>query len=124
MGDLNNIQDEIYAEMDGGDLEDVAFPFSGSRMESDKPFDPENPIPSETVTYTGKGIFGLSFTQQDTLEFKIEENDQKAIAFKRYTTDTPKVQDEITYNGETYVIIHIVVIPADNGWVMQLRKYA
>ena len=42
MGDLNNIQDEIFAEM-SGDLADVSFPYTGTRevrnpvLESEKP---------------------------------------------------------------------------------------
>lgn len=121
MGDLNNIQDEIIAEM-LGDLSDVSYPFIGERKEPIEPYDPDNPDQYNTVNYEGKGIFGLSFTQSDTQIFQIEQNDQKAIAFKRYTTNTPKSNDRIFYDGTWFDVIHLDIIPASNGWVMQLRK--
>lgn len=121
MGDLNNIQDDIYAEMDG-DLADVAYPFTGERKEPIEPFDPDNPDQFNTVTYEGKGIFGLSFNKDDSLIYQIEQNDQKAIAFMKYTNNVPEVEDNIVYDGVSYKIIKLNVIPASNGWVMQLRR--
>lgn len=121
MGDLNNIQDEIMAEM-LGDLADVSYPFTGERKEPIEPYDPDNPDQHNTVNYGGEGIFGLSFTQSDTQIFQIEQNDQKAIVFVRSSTNTPKVEDKITYNGMWFNIIQLLNIPADNGWVMQLRR--
>lgn len=121
MADLNNIQDEIMAEM-AGDLADVAYPFTGERKEPIEPFDPDNPDQFNTVTYKGKGIFGLSFNKDDSLIYQIEQNDQKAIAFMRYTTDKPKIEDDITYRDGTFKIINMVIMPADNGWTLQLRK--
>lgn len=121
MGDLNNIQDEIMAEM-LGDLADVSYPFTGERKEPIEPYDPDNPDQYNTVNYSGDGIFGLSFTQSDTQIFQIEQNDQKAIVFVRSSNNTPKVEDKITYNGLWFKIIQLLNIPADNGWVMQLRR--
>lgn len=120
MGDLNNIQDEIYAEM-SGDLADVSFPFSGQNVTTGK-FDPDNPRGSQVVTnYEGEGIFGLSFNVTDSEVFQIQLNDQKAICFERYTTREPKNQDKIVYDNWVYLIIDHKVIPAGNGWVLQLR---
>ena len=121
MGDLNNIQDDIYAEM-LGDLADVSHDFTGYRESPVEPYNPRDPEAVEITEYSGSGIFGLSFNKEDSDLFQIEKNDQKAILFKRYTTNTPKIDDEITYIGITYKIINISVIPADNGWVLQLRK--
>lgn len=121
MGDLNNIQDEIMAEM-LGDLADVSYQFTGERKETIEPYDPDNPDQYNTVNYGGDGIFGLSFTQSDTQIFQIEQNDQKAIVFVRSSNNTPKVEDKITYNGMWFKIIQLNIIPADNGWVMQLRR--
>ena len=121
MGDLNNIQDDIYAEMDG-DLADVAYPFTGERKEPIEPFDPDNPDQFNTVTYEGKGIFGLAFNKDDSLIYQIEQNDQKAIVFMKYTNNVPEVEDNIVYDGVSYRIIKLNVLPASNGWVMQLRR--
>ena len=116
MGDLNNIQDEIYAEMQG-DLADVSRRFTAKR-EVMPEFDPSLPyVPSE-VTYGGEGIFGLSFTKEDSQLFNIEQGDQKAILFKRYSEQEPLLNDEI----DGWRVVHIVVIPAGNGWALQLRK--
>ena len=123
MGDLNNIQDEINAEM-YGDLADVTFPYIGNR-EDDSAFDPENPRPT-TTPYEWKGIFGLQFTVRDTETFKIEQNDQKAIVFMRdgdlKIPFAPELQEVIEVRGESFIIIDMVKIPADNGWTLQLRK--
>lgn len=120
MGDLNNIQDEIYAEM-LGDLADVSFPFTGKNV-ANGVYDPDNPRGSQVITnYEGKGIFGLSFNVTDSEIFQIQLNDQKAIFFKRYTTREPQNQDTIVYDGWAYLIIDHKVIPAGNGWVLQLR---
>lgn len=121
MGDLNNIQDEVMAEM-LGDLADVSYQFTGERKEPIEPYDPDNPNQYNNVNYNGDGIFGLSFTQSDTQIFQIEQNDQKAIVFVRSSNNTPKVEDKITYNGMWFKIIQLNIIPASNGLVMQLRR--
>ena len=123
MGDLNNIQDEINAEMKGV-LSDVTFPYTGNR-EDDSDFDPENPRPT-TTPYEWKGIFGLQFTVRDTETFKIEQNDQKGIVFMRdgdlNIPFAPELQEVIVVRGESFIIIDMVKIPADNGWTLQMRK--
>ena len=116
MGDLNNIQNDIALEM-LGDLADVSYAFTGSRVVTGT-YDPENPTSGTTETYSGTGIFGLQFTKEDSQIFQIEQNDQKAIIMKVNSSGTPQVGDMM--NG--FKIIHIVEIPADNGWTLQLRK--
>ena len=120
MGDLNNIQNEIAAEM-LGDLADVSYAFTASRTVQGV-YDPENPTAGTTATYSGTGIFGLNFTKEDSEVFQIEQNDQKAIIMKVNSSETPMIQDDITYSDTTYKIIHLNNIPADNGWVLQLRR--
>lgn len=126
MGDLNNIQDEIFAEM-SGDLADVSFPYTGTREVRSPVFDPENPEPTGSATYTWSGIFGLSFTIKDTEVFRIEAKDQKGIVFMRNGALNipyePEIQEVITVNGESFVIVDMVKIPAGNGFVLQMRKY-
>lgn len=123
MADLNNIQDEIMAEM-AGDLIDVSFPFTAIRVLKDGGnYDPDGPPPNNTLSYSGTGIFGLSFTQRDLEVFQVESNDMKAIIFQRSATNTPQIDDKITWRGTDYKVINIAVIPADNGVVCQLRAY-
>lgn len=124
MADLNNIQDEIVAEM-SGDLIDVSFPYT-CESRTNTEFDPENPRPS-TTTYDWQGIFGLSFTIKDTETFKIEAQDQKGIVFMRHNEavipQEPKIDDVLTVRGSRFIVVDMVKIPADNGWVLQLRRY-
>lgn len=126
MGDLNNIQDEIFAEM-SGDLADVSFPYTGSREIRNPVFDPENPEPTGSTTYNWSGIFGLSFTIKDTEVFQIQAKDQKGIVFMRNGALNipyePEIQEVIAVNGENFVIVDMVKIPAGNGYVLQMRKY-
>ena len=131
MGDLNNIQDEIFAEM-SGDLADVSFPYTGSREIRNPIFDPENPEPTGSTTYNWSGIFGLSFTIKDTEVFQIQAKDQKGIVFMRNGALNipyePQIQEviEITYKDESkesFTIIDMAKIPAGNGYVLQMRKY-
>lgn len=126
MGDLNNIQDEIFAEM-SGDLADVSFPYTGAREVRNPVFDPENPEPTGSATYTWSGIFGLSFTIKDTEVFQIEAKDQKGIVFMRNGALNipyePEIQEVITVNGENFTIIDMTRITAGNGYVLQMRKY-
>ena len=121
MGDLNNIQNEIAAEM-LGDLADVSYSFTASRQVQSANYDPENPNAGTITSYNGTGIFGLNFNKQDSEVFQIEQNDQKAIIMKVNSSDTPQIQDSIVYGGTSYKIIHLNNIPADNGWVLQLRR--
>lgn len=121
MADLNNIQDEIMAEM-AGDLIDVSFPFTATRTVQGA-YDPDAPQSNTTLAYSGMGIFGLSFTQRDLDIFQVESNDMKAIIFKRSASNTPQIDDTITWRGTDYKVINIAVIPADNGVVCQLRAY-
>ena len=126
MGDLNNIQDEINAEMQGGDLADVTFTYTGER-EVRGVFDPENPEPTGTETYSWTGIFGLQFTKIDTETLNIEQQDQKAIVFMRNGELTipyePQIDEVIAVMGSSFRIVDMLRIPAENGWVLQLRKY-
>ena len=126
MGELNNIQDEIFAEM-SGDLADVSFPYTGTREVRNPVFDPENPEPTGSIEYNWSGIFGLSFTIKDTEVFQIEAKDQKGIVFMRNGALNipyePQIQEVITVNGENFVIVDMVKIPAGNGYVLQMRKY-
>ena len=121
MGNLNNIQNEIAAEM-LGDLADVSYAFTASRQAQSANYDPENPTAGTTATYSGIGIFGLNFTKEDSEVFQIEQNDQKAIIMKVNSSETPMIQDDITHSDTTYKIIHLNNIPADNGWGLQLRR--
>ena len=126
MGDLNNIQDEINAEMQGGDLADVTFTYTGER-EVRGTFDPENPEPTGMQSYSWTGIFGLQFTKIDTETFNIEQQDQKAIVFMRNGELTipyePKIDEVITVMSGSFRIVDMLRIPAENGWVLQLRKH-
>ena len=121
MADLNNIQKEIMAEM-AGDLIDVSFPLTATRTINGA-YDPDAPQSNTTLAYGGMGIFGLSFTQRDLEIFHVESNDMKAIIFQRSATNTPQIDDTITWRGTDYKVINIAVIPADNGVVCQLRAY-
>ena len=121
MADLNNIQDEIMAEM-AGDLIDVSFPFTATRTINGT-YDPDAPKSNTTLSYSGTGIFSLSFTQRDLDIFQVESNDMKAIIFQRSATDTPQIDDTITWRGTPYKVVNVSVIPADNGVVCQLRVY-
>ena len=121
MGKLNNIQDKVYSKM-LTTLSDVSYEFTAKRETPKEPYDPRNPEAVDIVEYSGKGIFGLSFSIKDSELFQIQEKDQKAILFQRYCTNTPDIEDEITYSSLTYKVINISVIPADNGWVLQLRR--
>ena len=121
MGDLNNIQDEIMAEM-LGDLADVTFPFTGVNKTPPTEYDPDNPEAMTVVNYSGTGIFGLAFNQRDSEIFQIEMNDQKAIIFMRSSNRVAEIGDDITYRDGTFKVIDILFIPADNGIVVQLRK--
>lgn len=121
MGKLNNIQDKVYSKM-LSTLSDVSYEFTAKRETPKEPYDPRNPEAVDITEYSGKGIFGLSFSIKDTELFQIQEKDQKAILFQRYCTNTPDIEDEITYSGLSYKVINISVIPADNGWLLQLRR--
>ena len=121
MADLNNIQDEIIAEM-AGDLVDVSFPFTATRTIQGA-YDPDAPQSNTALAYSGTGIFGLSFTQRDLEIFQVESNDMKGMFFQRAVERLPKIDDTITWRGTPYKVINIVVIPADNGVVCQLRAY-
>lgn len=127
MGKLNNIQDKINAKMQiGKALADVAYTYTGER-EVRGVFDSENPEPTGTQTYSWTGIFGLQFTKIDTETFQIEQQDQKAIVFMRNGELTipyePQIDEVITVMGSSFRIIDMLRIPAENGWVLQLRKY-
>lgn len=121
MADLNNIQDEIMAEM-AGDLIDVSFPFTATRTVQGA-YDPDAPQSNTTLSYEGTGIFGLAFTQRDLDIFQVESNDMKGMFFQRSVERLPQIDDTITWRGTPYKVINISVIPADNGVVCQLRAY-
>ena len=87
MADLNNIQDEIMAEM-AGDLIDVSFPFTATRTVQGA-YDPDAPQSNTTLSYEGTGIFGLAFTQRDLEIFQVESNDMKGMFFQPEKVSLP-----------------------------------
>ena len=119
MGDLNNIQYEISEAM-LEDLADVTYPFTATKAIVGS-YDPENPTNVTVQAYSGTGIFGLNFNKQDSEIFQIEQNDQKSIIVKANSSGVPENNDDIIYDGASYRVIHVLVLPADNGWVLQLR---
>lgn len=127
MGKLNNIQNKI-AKAQESKLADISFPFTGKGQHgnSNTEWDPDNPDASLETEYasTGTGgMFGLSFTQRDTEIFKLEQNDQKAIIMACNCPTKPENGDVITYTGGSFLVIDQVIIPAGNGWILQLRAY-
>lgn len=120
MGDLNKIQYEISEAM-LEDLADVTYQFTATKAIVGN-YDPENPTNVTVIAYSGTGIFGLKFTKDDSQIFQIEQNDQKAVIVKVNSYDQIDVGDDVVYSGVSYKVINLVVLPADNGWVLQLRK--
>lgn len=123
MGKLNDIQLKISKAL-GNQLSDVRFDFTakGERGDSNGSWDPDNPSLPAT-TYSGTGAFGLGFTQKDTDIFQIQENDQKAIVLMCDTDGVPMIGDVVSWRDGDYSVIDLNVIPADNGWVLQLRSF-
>ena len=123
MGKLNEIQDKVIKAMSNpSKLGDVSFPFTATRTINGT-YDPDAPQSNTTLSYSGTGIFGLAFTQRDLDIFQVESNDMKAIIFQRSATNTPQIDDTITWRATAYKVVNISVIPADNGMVCQLRAY-
>lgn len=120
-----SLRDEItadIAEAFDADLADAVSEFSGSRWEATGPYDPINQTqPGETVTYTGRGVFG-SFGIQVSEALNIPRTDIKVTAVQAEVTSQPKIDDDIERDDVKYRVIHVGRDPADVTYVLQIRR--
>lgn len=120
-----SLRDEItadIAEAFDSDLADAVTEFIGSRWVPTGPPDPINQTqPGETVTYTGRGVFG-SFGVQVSEALGILRTDIKLTALQAEVSDTPKIDDDIEREGVKYRVIHVSADPANVTHVLQIRR--
>lgn len=119
------LRDELtadIAEAFDSDLADAVSSFTGSRFEPSGPYDPISQThPGETVTYTGRGVFG-SFGVQVSEALNILRTDIKVTALQAEVASTPKIDDSITRDDESFKVIHVGQDPALASWTLQIRK--
>lgn len=119
------LRDEITAEVAAAfdtDLADAVSHFTGSRFEPSGPPDPVNQTqPGETITYTGRGVFG-SYETEVSEALGIPRTDIKLTALQAEVSGQPKVDDDIVRGGERYRIIHVGQDPAGATHVLQIRR--
>lgn len=119
------LRDEITADIAGAfdtDLADAVSTFTGSRWEATGPYDPINQTqPGETITYTGRGVFG-SFGVQVSEALGILRTDIKVTALQAEVSDVPKIDDEVERGGVKYRVIHVSADPAGATHVLQIRR--
>lgn len=120
-----SLRDEITAEVAAAfdtDLADAVSHFTGSRFEPSGPPDPINQTqPGETITYTGRGVFG-SFGIQVSEALNIPRTDIKLTALQAEVTGQPKIDDDILRYGVKYRVIHVSADPANATHVLQIRR--
>lgn len=119
------LRDEISADIAEAfdtDLADAVSAFTGSRFEPSGPPDPINQTqPGETITYTGRGVFG-SYGVQVSEALGILRTDIKLTALQAEVTGQPKVDDDIIRGTERYRVIHVGQDAAGVSWTIQIRR--
>ncbi|WP_193090552.1 glutamate 5-kinase [Advenella sp. FME57] len=114
------LRDEITADIAEAfdeDLGDAVTNFTGTRIVQTGELDPiSQEVPTETITYTGRGIFG-SYDETVVDGLQILRTDTKITALQIEVTDTPKIDDRI--NGLT--VINVGKDPAGVTWTIQAR---
>lgn len=120
-----SLRDEITAEVAAAfdtDLADAVSHFTGSRFEPSGPPDPiDQTQPGETITYTGRGVFG-SFGIQVSEALNIPRTDIKLTALQAEVSGQPKIDDDIERDGVKYRVIHVSADPANVTHVLQIRR--
>lgn len=119
------LRDDLLADISSAfdaDLADAVSPFTGSRFE---PIGRPDPItqtqPGSTITYTGRGVFG-SFGTQVSEALGILRTDIKLTVLQNELTNTPKIDDNIDWNGVAYRIIHVGQDAAMASYTLQIRR--
>lgn len=119
------LRDEITADIAAAfddDLADAVSGFTGSRFEPSGPADPISQTqPGQTITYTGRGVFG-SFGIQVSEALNILRTDIKLTCLQAEVTNRPKVDDTIERGRERYKIINVGQDPAMASWTLQIRR--
>lgn len=128
-----SLRDEItadIAEAFDNDLADAVSEFTGSRFEPSGPPDPINQTqPGETISYSGRGVFG-SFGIQVSEALGILRTDIKLTALQAEVSGQPKIDDELQEVdpetdepiGPKYRVIHVGQDPAGASWTIQIRR--
>lgn len=120
-----SLRDEIAADIAEAfdtDLADAVSEFTGSRLEPSGPYDPiSQTLPSMTVTYTGRGVFG-GFGIQVSEALNILRTDVKVTALQSEVSGLPKVDDQIESDGVKYRVIDAKQDPASVSWTLQVRR--
>lgn len=120
-----SLRDEITADIADAfdtDLADAVSSFTGKRFEPSGPPDPINQTqPGETVTYTGRGVFG-SYGVEVSEALGILRTDVKLTALQAEVSGQPKIDDDIEQGGVKYRVIHVSADPANATHVLQIRR--
>jgi hypothetical protein len=118
MGLRDDITQGLAEAMDDPDgLADAVRAFTGKRTATGA-YDPATGTAgSNTVTYTGRGIFG-SYEAKDVDGTNILASDTKLIALQAEVTGTPQVGDRIGAQG----VKNVGKDPAGATWILQLRS--
>lgn len=120
MGLRDEITADIAAAFDD-DLADAVSEFTGSRFEPSGPPDPISQTqPGQTITYTGRGVFG-GFGIQVSEALNILRTDIKLTCLQSELTSTPKVDDTIERGGQKFKVVNVAADPASVSYSLQIR---
>ena len=114
------LRDELAADIGEAfddDLADAVTQFTGTRIVQTGEPDPiTQEVPTEKVTYTGRGVFG-SYDEHVIDGLQILRTDTKITALQAEVTNTPMIDDRI--NGMK--VINVKQDPAGATWSIQAR---
>jgi len=114
------LRDELTADIAEAfdeDLADAVTQFTGTRVVQTGEPDPiTQEVPTETVTYTGRGVFG-GYDENVIDGLQILRTDTKITALQAEVTNTPLIGDQI--NGMK--VINVKQDPAGATWAIQAR---
>lgn len=103
-------------------LRDAVYPFTGTRKGAQGNY---NPVTGEydtaiNITYTGRGTLE-DYTIEEQQATQIEISDMKLSALQAEVTNSPKIDDIITVDGQNRRVMNVSPDGVKAMWIMQLR---
>lgn len=106
-------------------IDPIAYDLTFTRV--NESFDPSTGETTRSTTqYTVRGII-TEYSKRWVAEGVVQANDRQILILQPSLQDssgnkvTPQPDDEITYDGQTYVVVDVSEDPASATWVLQGR---
>lgn len=119
---INALITKHFGKAFDNQLRDAVYPFIGTRKGAQGNYNPVTGeyAPAIDTLYTGRGTLE-DYTIEEQQATQIEISDMKLSALQAEVTNSPKIDDIITVDGQNRRVMNVSPDGVKAMWIMQLR---